>query len=170
MKRSLLALLALMVLSPMLLPSQAQAEPKGWVFQDDDTHGFELAVLGSYLAPITLGGQVYVGIPVAKNGFTSKINDAFFVDIGAFFGGVPNPLFIGNFWTMPYGGVRYQIWLFDWFSIFWAVRGGPLIEVTTPTVSPYVGGSFGMDFFASEKVALRVELGWPTGVGARFAF
>lgn len=147
-------------------PAQA-ADPKGWVFENDDPHPFDLSLTG--VLGSLFGGAVIVGIPIVPHGFAPDINDAFYLEIEGGAGGWPNRAWDGGAFTMV--GVRYQLFIFEWFAVHFCGRGGIDIPFEPgDRVRPAGYGALGIMLIANEHVAFRFEGGYGGRVGLTLMF
>ncbi len=151
----------------MLAPTPAMAaDPKGWVFENDDPHPFDISLTG--VVGSLFGGAVIFGIPVAAHGFAPDINDAFFLEIEGGAGGWPTRAWDGGAFTMV--GARYQLHIFEWFAVHFCGRGGIDIPFDGGRVRGVGYGAIGIMLIANEHVAFRLEGGYGGRVGLTLMF
>ncbi len=163
-RSSLIVALALTLAA--VTPARGDPPPR-WSFDQDRAHPFDLSVVG--ILGWSFGGGVIAGIPVAPRGFSPAINDAFYVEIEGNAGGRPTRAWGG--WTQVLVGVRYQLYLLDWFALHFCGRGGVQFSYDpTDPPEPAGYGAFGVMFLASEDIAFRLEGGYGGRIGVTFRF
>ncbi len=143
-------------------------EPDGWVLSEDGSHPFDLSIVG-HLDSRIIGGGVILGIPVAPRGFAPTINDAFFVEVDLGAGG--RPAWAWRPYGYALGGVRYELFLFEWMGVFVCGRGGVYVPLV-PDVKPFPAGygAVGVHFMISEDFSFRLEGGYGARAGVTFHF
>jgi hypothetical protein len=160
----LLTAAALLALS-MTTTARADNPPR-WAFDQDQQHPFDLSLVGNIGQHF--GGGVIAGIPVAPRGFSSKINDAFYIEIEGGAGAHPRSSWSGSAYVLA--GVRYQLYLFDWFAPYLTGRGGIWVPFATGVPKGTGYGAIGAMFLFNEHIALRLEGGYGGRIGVTFRF
>ena len=147
-------------------PARA-ADPQGWVFENDDPHPFDMSMTG--VLGSLFGGSVIFGIPVGPYGFAPDINDGFFIEIEGGAGGWPKRAWDGGAFTMA--GVRYQLFVFEWFAVHFCGRAGIDIPFEPGDRVQAIGyGAMGIMLIANKHVAFRLEGGYGGRVGLTLMF
>ena len=171
-RRLLTTLVALLVLGAgvMARPAIANATPDGWIAEDDEEHGWDLSVMFAYHywpGWGSVGAAVNLGIPIVPSGFTSSLNDAFYIEVDASMG-VGLSFWGSDFVNYTMAGVRWQVSLFEWLTVYAAARGGVALRLDAGTDRLFVYGvggfAVGAIFPFTDFLAARVDLGFP---GAR---
>jgi len=140
--------------------------PPRWAFNQDEAHSFDLSLVGhvSHL----FGGGIIFGIPIAPKGFSSKINDAFYFEIEGGFGAQSKSRWAGAGYVLA--GVRYQLFLFDWFAPYIVGRGGVWHPFGEKWPRPFGYGALGAMFMPNKHIAFRIEGGYGGRIGVTFLF
>ena len=169
-------LAACWLLSPGLAAAHNNAlgdgwnRPPRWSFEQDGQHGFEISLLGT-IRPTAAGGAVIFGFPIAPRGFSPLINDAMFLDLEFQTDAWPRR----NVASAVRLGVRYQLFLFDWFAPYAFTRVGargtwPGFKLDDgPHPGLALAGGLGAVFIVGKHFGFRLEGGYP-GAWAGFHF
>jgi hypothetical protein len=162
------------VLAVFGMAPSAAAKPRGWLAETDQPHPWTLSLLGAYHYPFFLGASVVGGFPLAPRGFSSDLNDGFYMEVDFSAGLSAHPKEGARPMFYALAGARYQVKFFDWLSAYHALRFG-LWQYTNSQnhieIGPNGAAVLGVMFEFVKNAAGHLEIGYPgIRTGITFGF
>jgi hypothetical protein len=138
--------------------------PARWIFEDSSARyrPQQLSfVLGSPIDSLSAG--MWYAFPVLTNGFLQEINNAVYVEVGA----LVSSNFTANTYATLSGGARWNFYLTSNWALFAALRVNFNVGLSASERLFFVlpDLSMGALYRLSRATRLRLELGFPTGLG-----
>ncbi len=118
-------------------------------------------MLGSAFETLSVG--LWYGVPLVAQGFLQEVNNAVYLEFGA---QLATDFTLDSFLTLS-GGLRWNFYLTTRWALFAALRANFNLGLQAASRSFYVlpGVSMGALYRLSRSSRLRLELGYPAGLG-----